>query len=156
MTQTPAASPVWRPARALTFSSPGLRPAAKGAKGGKGGKGDAGHVATSKIGDKGGQLQITDDGPGRHDKLVVTLDVPKKTLPKKKTTITMEISGGELSELVVLFSPAGLVFSKDASLSTVLEKDLYARSRGSVERVPPLSAAPPPRIPYIWIRNRVI
>lgn len=103
----------------LTFSAPGLQPSAKR------GTRVEGHIVTATIGDAGGYLQVTDDGPDSRDRLVVKLDVPRGALDSDET-ITMEVFGGRLNELEIHFIADDLVFSRDATLSLKLESDLYS------------------------------
>lgn len=72
-------------------------------------------AVTTVIGPAGGELIVDETGGRPHDNLLVTFTVPPGAL-SDAAPITMYVSGEQLSELTVDFSPSGLAFDPWARL----------------------------------------
>ena len=86
-------------------------------------------TAIETIGPEGGRLTVKHEGPEKNDdgskaktKLEVEFQIPRGALSGDEQ-ITMEVKGYWLSELEILFTPAGLDFDKDARLQIKVERD---------------------------------
>lgn len=75
----------------------------------------------------GGFLIVSEpNGPGPGDNLNVLFVVPPDALPAEvdEVLITMDVSGTTLSQLVMAFQPAGLVFDPWAHINLSVGRDL--------------------------------
>jgi hypothetical protein len=123
----------------FVVSSLDVQPAGKTAGRGKKNKnersGDA--TVTETIGQRGGKLSLSTDGPKKHDKLEVTLSIPRNAIPKEDPwfgdeLITMSVAGSVLSELVISFDPSGLYFLESAVLTIRAQKDFNDLEPGDI------------------------
>ena len=96
-----------------------VQPAGKWIPGGVWGEGAA--TLTRAIGQWGGMLLVSTDGPFTLDSRVVSFSVPPHAIPEEdpwggEVDITMSVSGSKLSEMVITFDPSGLFFLTSALL----------------------------------------
>ena len=80
--------------------------------------------AKKKIGKRGGSLKVDlRNERGGQDDIKVKFTVPKDALEENEE-ISMTVTGTTLSDLVIVFTPSGLIFREDARLDIKLGKDL--------------------------------